>query len=249
MPSLGLPTGYDSFLIYMDDSGDTKWQVYGTIIIPMSRWHEGLETLKGKRREFRDEFSLFIRKELHASDFVAGRGRAGSTTISMYDRSRIFRRLIESIHELPEARVCTSILPAKNKQWALERLLNRCEKALRARQAHGVLISDAGNEGDIRALMRRMRRSNQIPSRSGAWGSTKSATKNIPITQLIEDPVFRDSSESYFIQLADFLAFSLFRREHPTPKLCRYEYQTFFDLVAPLHLPANRSDPDGVIRL
>lgn len=39
--------------------------------------------------------------------------------------------------------------------------------------------------------------------------------KNIPLDRIIEDPLFKTSKSSYFIQLSDFLAFSLLRNEKP----------------------------------
>lgn len=46
-------------------------------------------------------------------------------------------------------------------------------------------------------------------------------TKNIPLERIIEDPVFKQSHQSYMIQLADCVAFSLLKREVPPTPLVR----------------------------
>ena len=58
-----------------------------------------------------------------------------------------------------------------------------------------------------------MRVHNQIPSQFGVWGDSGEKTKNIPLDKLIEDPMFKDSKTSYFIQLVDFCAYSILRKE------------------------------------
>ena len=58
--------------------------------------------------------------------------------------------------------------------------------------------------------------------------------KNIPVERGIEDPVFKKSHQSYFIQLADAVAFALLKREvEPTPRVKRYGIDgMFYDYVA-----------------
>jgi hypothetical protein len=53
---------------------------------------------------------------------------------------------------------------------------------------------------------------NYIPSQFGGWPGG-AASKNITITRIIEDPVFKDSAASYFLQMCDFAAFTLLKRD------------------------------------
>jgi len=75
-----------------------------------------------------------------------------------------------------------------------------------------MVIADTGNEKNIRGLMRKLRVYNQVSSHYG--GSYSAATTN-----LIEDPVFRDSKASAFVQLADLLVSSLRFSEYPKGSL------------------------------
>ena len=82
----------------------------------------------------------------------------------------------------------------------------------------------------------------------GAWGSGE-PTKNIPTDRVLEDPFFRVSDQSLFIQLVDFCAYALLRREKPTPRTLKYGLQTAFnELASRLVLEASTKDPEGIIR-
>ena len=97
-------------------------------------------------------------------------------------------------------------------------------------------------------LIRRMGVYNPIPSRYGGWpgGAT---TRNITTDRLLEDPIFKDSQRSYFIQLVDFCAYSLLRRENPVASKSKYGLDAAFGLLHPILLrEANPRDPEGVLR-
>jgi len=91
---------------------------------------------------------------------------------------------------------------------------------------------------------------NPIPSMIGDWGGgTK--TKNIPIQRVIEDPVFKKSHQSYFIQLADAVAYALLKREvTPTRHVKKYGIDKMFErnLAGVCYLSASRFDPLGIVR-
>ncbi len=90
---------------------------------------------------------------------------------------------------------------------------------------------------------------NPIPSAYGVWADTGDRFRNIPITRIIEDPFFKDSSQSYFLQLADFVAYSLLRRERPLPTKNKYGLNTAFPILQPILVTeANQRDAEGIIR-
>ena len=65
--------------------------------------------------------------------------------------------------------------------------------------------------------------------------------------RVIEDPFFKDSDRSYFIQLADFCAYALLRKERPTQYTQRYGLHEAFDLLdAVLVKEASAGDPWGM---
>jgi hypothetical protein len=96
------------------------------------------------------------------------------------------------------------LLRSKEDELAYERLLNRINRTMKAWDSHAVLFWDEGKEAQHRRLTRRMGVHNPIPSAYGVW-EAGSLTKNIPLEYVLEDPVFKSSEHSYFIQLTDFI--------------------------------------------
>jgi len=86
-----------------------------------------------------------------------------------------------------------------------------------------------------------MRVHNYVPSHFGP-------SYNAQITHIIEDPVMRNSSISYFIQLADLVAHSLYRKKIPKGGYKRYNIDLLFDRADRLLVKqASRSDPYGIV--
>jgi hypothetical protein len=95
--------------------------------------------------------------------------------------------------------------------------------------------------------IRRMRVHNFIPSNRGFWSGIGRSTKNIPLSQFVEDPVFKDSSQSYFIQLVDFCAYALLRSERPIASKTALGYDSMYEILRPICQQVNnRSDPRGL---
>ena len=123
------------------------------------------------------------------------------------------------------------------------------ERRLVPYSAQALLVADQGHEQEIIRLRRKLSIVNYIPSRFGSWGSSNA--KNIPLTHLVEDALFRDSAHSYFIQLADCVAFALLKRETTsTPQVKKYNLHKAFDthLAGICVTQASYGDSLGIVR-
>src|SRR5215510_8856836 len=98
-----------------------------------------------------------------------------------------------------------------------DRIINRINRTAEAYGQYTILICDEGQEVQFTRRLRKMRVHNPIPSDRGVWEDTGAVTKNIPVSRILEDPFFKDSSTSYFVQLVDFCAYALLRMEKPIP--------------------------------
>ncbi|MGB5080746.1 MAG: DUF3800 domain-containing protein [Burkholderiales bacterium] len=240
------------------------------------------------RTLLKNDYGIYIRKEIHAQKFVSGRGHVSSQTLGKWQRSRVFLGLLKLIARLPNVfliNVCLSVPGRSNPQIeAWDRLLNRIERtmvafeerelplrrtlasdagaSLPADRAHqlgirlsayaprALIFADQGRELEITRAMRKMSIFNPIPSQLGAWGAGQ-PTKNIPIERVIEDPIFKSSHQSFFIQLADCAAFALLKRETAlTPHVQRYGIHGMFEeaLAGVCYRGASRYDPLGIVR-
>jgi hypothetical protein len=101
---------------------------------------------------------------------------------------------------LPDAQLFNAVGAAKDDEQAFEWLLNRINRTMHSWETGAILICDQGKELAYRRLRRRMGVHNPIPSMFGFWAESGGLTKNIPLDRVVEDLVFKDSRQSYFIQ-------------------------------------------------
>lgn len=235
---------------YMDESKSADRTVFAALAIPTDRWREAKEHMLGFRHELRDTEGIFIRKEFHATDFVKGKGRLGVIEVPRYRRAEIFDDTLRMIATLPGARLMIAVCKYKLEDTALQRLLTRVNNAAEWNWRTEVSIfCDEGNEEHFVRLQRRLGTYNPVPSQYGRWDNGQ-AWKNNPNHRIIEDPVFKDSKHSYFIQAADYCAFAFLRHEQPTPYIIQYGLDDSFNLLNDiLHKEASKYDPRGIIRV
>lgn len=235
-------------LVYIDDSGDDRVRVFSAIAIPLDSWRTCFNQIKQFRRDLKRDWGVFVKVEFHATEFVSGRGRISGQTIGKYRRSEMFKDTLRHIAQLPDVHLFNAVAAKSNEAVLYERLLNRINRTLLTWKSRGLLISDEGK--DYTTLVRRMGSHNPIPSMYGRW--PEGSTRNIVLAQIYEDPVFRKSHRSYFIQWADFCAYALLRSERPLPSKNRYGIHKGFDLLTPICIrQCFRNDPRklGIIRV
>jgi hypothetical protein len=274
---------------YVDESFDNEKFCMTAIAIPHSRWKESFDEIKAYRMRLKEEHGIFLRTELHATNFVRGSGHIGNQVITKWQRSRIFLENLRLVARLPGVMLFNIGLPNKGisetQMQAWDRLTNRIERTMRemedkefplrsrlaatvaetastskiaeqietrlnAYRARAFIIADEGHEREITTALRKMHIFNPIPSQFGMWPSGK-RTQNIPTSRIIEDPVFKHSHRSYFLQLADFAAFALLKREVPrTPLVKKYGIHEMFEeaLSQICFKKASPRDPLGIVR-
>jgi hypothetical protein len=159
--------------------------------------------------------------------------------------NRIERTMLEfERRELPKRKELLSKLPPNisTPGDALHnRLLNYAPRAM--------IFADEGRETEITRVYRKMTVFNPIPSQFGTWSD--GTTKNLPLQRIIEDPVFKQSHHSFFVQLADCVSFALLKRETPpTPNTAKYGIDKFFEpcLASVCYKPASPRDSLGIVR-
>lgn len=237
-------------IIYIDSSNDEKIVVHTAIAVPVESWHSTFNKLKTYRKKINQEYGIYIYKELHAWKFVSGRGQISHKVVTKYQRSIIFNEIIDLIESIPDLRVFNSLAPKCKESVGFEWLLNRINRSLKEWNSHGILVCDEGNEASITKQVRRMSVYNPLPSKFGVWFESGEKSKNIPLEFIIEDPVFKQSDKSYFIQLSDFVAYALLRREMPIESKTKYGYHESFNrLNGVLVKEATKKDPEGIIRV
>lgn len=236
-------------LIYVDDSRDERLCVFSALAIPVDQWHEAFRQVREFRRALRLAYGIYVYKELHAWKFVSGRGDISDRVVTKGQRCAIFKDALTMVANLPGARLFNAVFPSKDDERAFEWMLNRINRTLEAWGSHAVLICDEGKDVNYTRLVRRMYVYNPIPSQLGVWADIGVSWKNIPLSRIVEDPFFKDSAQSYFVQLVDFAAYALLRKERPLPSKTKYGLdKAFYELDPILVREARPRDPEGIIR-
>jgi len=90
-------------------------------------------------------------------------------------------------------------------------MLQRLERFMTRNDTEILLVHDEGENLIVRKLARKARRAGTAGSRFGT------GRLSVPAKNLLDDPMPRDSRQSYFLQLADLVAFAAHRRIYPPP--------------------------------
>lgn len=242
----------DTFFIYIDDSSEDGKHIFSAVAVPTKNWKKSNDLLFDWRKKLKADHGIPTSVELHAHQFISGRGSKGTLrALSRHKRSQLFHYTFHIVEWMANNEHGTRIFNVcmNDQDKAFEYLLNRINRTMGAWGSYAYLICDEGKEKHYTKMVRRMKVFNHIPSRIGIWKDVGTSTKNIPLDRIIEDPAFKGSHTSHLIQLADFIAYGLLRRELPTPKAKRYGINKSFEqLDNALVKACNPRDKFGIIR-
>lgn len=229
------------YFIYIDDSGDTglmnkgsptKAYVLSALVVPHTDWLDMLDELIEFRRFLRDEFGVKVRDELKAGYLVHGTGPFAG--VGQKARMRIYRmamRFQRKVALLEEGKIGGRLqawaVVINKAEWenqgkraeseaihetAWQYMLNRIERFTHYGDDTCIVFPDEGHPDAVRTITRKMRRQSLVPSMYDPDVKLK-----VPVRLMLEDPNFRRSSESYFVQLADLNSYAAYRRVFPEP--------------------------------
>lgn len=252
------------YLMYADESGDiglagspTRYFVLTGLVLHELRWRQTLDELIAFRRQLKTGFGLRLREEIHASPMLSKPGELAR--IPKHQRLEILRRYADKLASMPDLSLISVVIDKINKpatydvfETAWKALIQRFENTLAYRNFPGprnpddmgMLFPDRSDEKKLNALLRRMRAFNPVPSQQS------SGYRNLQIRTIIEDPNYRDSAHSYFIQSVDVTAFLLYQHLAPSAYMRKKSGQNYFGRLAPIVCAhASPRDPLHIVRL
>jgi hypothetical protein len=207
-------------LAYADESGDsgplTKsgaslTYTVGCLLIEADDWPAAFDAMLAYRRDLRTRHGVPMRAELKSTYLISGSGPLRPLKLTPSERQTIFRehlRLLGSAKMRAFGVVIdkrSANLPSAPDQLAWETIMERLERTTKAAKTPFALLHDNGNNLLVRKVARKARRRITAGSFYGNGQITLAAQR------FVDDPVPRDSSESYAIQLADMVAYAAFR--------------------------------------
>ncbi len=254
------------YFIYADESGDSGRGVGGTpffvisgLIIHESYWNETFGRFLELRRNLARRYHIPQRVAFHATDIVNGSGdfRRALTDLSKADRLNLYKDVLEFLSQTTEIHVLNVFIrkdqiPADWEgrvfDWAWTLFIQRFHNTINtggvlgSDNDFGMLITDRTQDDRLRHIMRLMRAFNFVPNLG------QSGNRRILVTRLLDDPVPRNSRHSYWIQMADMIAFALARRDYQRDNLKPYGFESYFNILDPILLKeASRYDDQGIV--
>lgn len=255
------------YFCYVDESGDcgltnspTRYFVLSGLVVHELRWSQSLDQLIEFRRELKNRYGLRLRQEIHASGFITRPGNE-LIMIKRNDRLAIIRMFADFLAKLQDSNLINVVVDKNGKRLdydvftqAWKALIQRFENTIshhnfpgpRNPDDKGLLICDHTDDKKLITLLRQMRRYNPIPNQA-TFGA---GYRNVSVSSIVEDPVFRDSEHHYFIQAADLVAFLLYQRLDPNVYMKKKAGNNYFNKLEPILCKvASSSDPMGIVRL
>ena len=215
-----------SRMFYIDDSGSSRsgLVVYGWIECRPDRWRHVLRTILEMRKALYREYRVPPSQELHASEFINGRGRisidAGDRTEWKTLGRAVALDCLTTLTGCEDIRVGSVYrrTEATGGDYFLERadvyhkLVHMLDAQHRAAGTFAFISMD-GNGSDR---------------------SYFDAHRSLPLDprHIIEDPMLHDSRQSQWVQMADLVAYTVFchLNRHPGNQ---FAWEWYVDYLAP----------------
>jgi hypothetical protein len=236
---------------YVDESGDTgavnvggsRTYTLGCVLVPMNTWTDALDYLVQLRRNLKDSYGLLMREEVKANHLVGIKKTYTDLGLGDGQVRDIYRRHIDATVSIASGACSIVIHKSEIKKpdvdvfgTAWEYLFTRLRKRSESGQPI-IIVHDKGEEERVKKHLRRFRRHN--------WQGQRYGDARL----LVEDAVGRDSKQSYFIQLADLVAYAASRHAVPangkTTKICD---ATMWDRLATVQVQQVSARRDGIYK-
>lgn len=201
-------------IVYFDEAGDdgittasSDHFVLTSVYMPAESWQSNYDKMKNLRKELRDKYEFHVSQEMHTKQFLADKNPYRGYGWTPVIRKNILIDFTKTIAEMDLKIINVIIDKTKIKdenysvlKSALVYNVQRIENDSKENDWNYLLITDEGRLAPMRKTAREIRAINLVQSKYNY------EYKNIPIENMIEDILEKNSSESYFIQIADFVS-------------------------------------------
>ncbi len=208
------------FIAYYDESGDDGYPYYSSPIFVLTsiylyylNWKEIYKNIRNFRHQLNADFGIPVKMEIHTKYLLLNKNPYRKLNFSDDDRILIIDLFCDLISSL-EIKIVNVVINKTTIQspgykvldraltYSIQRIENDLNKIDPAKKF--LIITDEGRVGKMKYTTRKIQRLNFIPSKY----STNVYRQEI--LSLIEDPLPKNSKESYFIQLSDLVAYIVY---------------------------------------
>lgn len=244
------------YLMYVDESGDngksgSSYLILCGLVIRAEQWNDFLEQLKNFRRTLKNNHHFLVTYELHARELLRGSKFLLEKGLHLDTRINIYQETMGFLSKQEDYLGMMAVSIDKSKNWsspityvekAWQLLIQRFENFLEKNNSYGIIIGDVGYQRLARRVYRKMRIYNPIPSKRENMDYYYK-----PIRFVLEDPNWRDSKDSFILQLVDIICNAVKEKEIPSKKAKRKNYYDFFKFLKPITMPEISKTKDGIV--
>ena len=257
-------------IAYYDETGDDGYPRFSSPLFALTafylhylHWRDTFDALQSLRRQLKSSAGLPIKMEFHTKDFLLNKRPFRALGISDAARISAVDQYCDLIAQLDCKIINVVIVKARITnpgyqvlhtalKYSVQRIENDLDPAHHP-NARFLIITDPGRIGKMRRTTRLIQRINYIPSKFGTPPYRRE------IKGLIEDPLQKESTQSYFIQSADLVSYitylyatSLTLDSHLPARLPAAvdpaKVRDWMQRLSPsLNLQASAKDPFGVV--
>lgn len=258
-----------NYIAYFDETGDdgnntnsSDTFLLTSMYMPMNSWQKNYEIMTDLKKNLKDKYGFYIKEEMHTKHFLCDKDPYRKYNWTKEQKQIILVEFTLAISKLDAKFINVMIDKRKIKKTnykvlenALTYNIQRIENDSNGKWNY-IIITDKGRISPMRKTARSIRAYNPIHSKF----STE--VTNQPIKNLIEDILEKDSKESHFIQVCDFVSYftHLYQKccveKQPLPnRVANCIDDNFISRVLQtlkskdkLNLNANKKDTFGIVK-
>lgn len=210
------------YIAYFDESGDdgiydpnlpnsskSKYFIYSNFYLPKEHWKTTYNNFKNFRKDlYQSDQVNFINIEFHTREFLQARdpyfSLFGNKIINPSFRRKIILAFCEHIGKMQYTKIITTVIPKQKInqtggenyciEYSIRENLTRMWLDI-GKSSNFLVIADRGREAVVQKYCRKLQVHNFVNGHDNKLES------------MIEDCLFKDSKESYFLQIADLVAY------------------------------------------
>lgn len=249
------------YFCYVDESGDcgsfdpqrpdksgSPYFILSAIMVPSDKWKVSLDVLKNYRKKIAAQAYLPYDIEFHCAEMIDPHKIKEFTQISVKDRWMLIEGFAETIGQHKPFSIITVVIdkikstlnPSEYLTTVITKLYQAFDHFLKIGKQNGIVLFDRANEKVIHTHVRKLL----------GTGSSGVTIPGVRIGWVIEDPIFRVSADSIFIQAADVIAYTLKEQEFPQGSRRKFQADKIFNRkLKDSCFVSQIADKDGIIRI
>lgn len=257
-----------TYIAYFDETGDdgvtttsSDHFILTSLYMPVEGWQQNFNLMRGLRKELRDKYGFHVTEEMHTKHFLTDKNPYRNYKWTREIKQEIIKAFTLTIAKM-DLKIVNVIIDKtkfRNSNYhvlenALKYNIQRIENDSGGKWNY-LIITDEGRISPMRKTARAIRSFNPIQSKYSC------EYVNQPITNMIEDILEKNSSESYFIQICDFVSFFIhlyfkaeYRQEELPKRVANIIDEGFVKRVlvtlresGRINLKANETNPYGLV--